>query len=192
MKSLATMNLISKATDLGVYDISSCVLDDDRFDIWSGSSKPEQHHYSRNGLARHIAEVVDLCFSTIKVLNMSVDPVEVFLSALYHDAGKLYDYEPVDAEYKEWVGTSHKRKVHHISRSVIMWNTACQKYGGKYDKYVDDVTHNILSHHGLRAWGSPVMPKTKCAWLLHLSDNLSARVDDCDRMDFVKMDKTGI
>ena len=37
------------------------------------------------------------------------------------------------------------------------------------------------AHHGIRAWGSPVSPNTQLAWLLHLSDNLSARLNDCDR-----------
>lgn len=185
MTTRYTTNLIGESSLLGVYDIASVVLEDSRFDIWSGSSKPIQHHYGKNGLATHTNEVVDLCFSTMKTLDIDVDPIEIFLSALFHDVGKMYDYEPVDAEYKEWKGNEHKRLIHHISRSALVWNNACEKFYVKYDKYKDNVLHNILSHHCLREWGSPIMPKTKAAWLVHFCDCISARMDDCERWDFV-------
>ena len=47
----------------------------------------------------------------------------------------------------------------------------------------DEVLHCILSHHGQRAWGSPVAPKSIEAWILHLCDGLSARADDYKTLD---------
>ena len=179
--------LIDKACDLGIHDIAAFVIADPRFVLWSGSSKPNQHHYGKGGLCQHTSEVVDLCFSTIETLYLKeIDPVEIYLSALFHDSGKMWDYEPANEEYTEWVGTEHKRTIHHISRSAIFWNQACSANHLKYSKYADSVTHNILSHHGYREWGSPVMPKTKTAWLLHLCDGISARMDDATKLDFVK------
>jgi 3'-5' exoribonuclease len=98
----------------------------------------------------------------------------------------MWDYEPVDKSYNVWSGTEHKRTIHHISRSALVWNSAVATHSLKYGKYTDSVTHNILSHHGQREWGSPVMPKTKAAWLLHLCDGISARMNDADKWDFVK------
>jgi 23S rRNA maturation-related 3'-5' exoribonuclease YhaM len=92
----------------------------------------------------------------------------------------------MNEEYTKWKGTEHKRTIHHISRSAITWNRACAFHEFDYGKYADSVTHNILSHHGQREWGSPVMPKTKAAWLLHLCDGISARMNDADKCDFVK------
>jgi 23S rRNA maturation-related 3'-5' exoribonuclease YhaM len=57
---------------------------------------------------------------------------------------------------------------------------------GNVDINQDNITHNILSHHGQRAYGSPVFPATREAWVLHLADNLSARLDDCDKHDRIK------
>jgi 3'-5' exoribonuclease len=51
------------------------------------------------------------------------------------------------------------------------------------------VTHNILSHHGQREWGSAVAPYSREAWILHLCDGLSARIDDCDRLDMTTVNK---
>jgi 23S rRNA maturation-related 3'-5' exoribonuclease YhaM len=59
-----------------------------------------------------------------------------------------------------------------------------------FTKYINidpsNITHNILSHHGMREWGSPVAPATKEAWILHLCDNMSARLDDCNKHDKIQ------
>lgn len=180
--------LINRANILGVYDIASVVIDDPRFELWSGSSKKHQHHYGKGGLIQHTCEVVELCFVNFNLLKLDIDPIELYTSALFHDCGKMWDYEPVDKSYNVWVGTEHKRTIHHISRSALVWNSAVATHNSKYIKYADSVTHNILSHHGQREWGSPVMPKTKAAWLLHLCDGISARMNDADKWDFVKKD----
>lgn len=177
--------LIDRAEILHVYDIAAVVIADPRFELWSGSSKSHQHHYGKGGLVQHTHEVVDLCFTNIAALQLNLDPKEVYLSALFHDCGKMWDYEPVDDSYSEWQGNEHKRLIHHISRSALVWNSACIQHSFEYGKYADRVTHNILSHHGLREWGSPVMPKTKTAWLLHLCDSISARMNDANKWDFV-------
>lgn len=167
----------------GVHQISCTVLDDWRFPIWSGSSKPEQHHYGQGGLAQHTLEVVELC-----LLNNGYFPEDkrvtedtLFLAALFHDAGKMWDYAPTDIKTPViWGAVPHKDLVHHISRSALVWSHACEKRGYS-ERIHDDVLHAILAHHGRREWGSPVTPQTRLAWLLHLSDCLSARIDDCVR-----------
>lgn len=168
---------------LGVSDIASEVLDNTRFFVWSGSSKKEQHHYGTGGLSQHIKEVFQLCDLSNDYFNEIVDRKSLFLACLFHDAGKMWDYE-IDA-YGEWQGTTHKRRIHHVAKSAIVWSIAVQKYP-KYKYMEDDVLHAILAHHGRREWGSPVAPNTRLAWLLHLNDGISARMEDCDRLDRVK------
>jgi 23S rRNA maturation-related 3'-5' exoribonuclease YhaM len=199
----STLILIDQAKTLGndVYKVASELLDDSRFDIWSGSSKPEQHHYGPHGLTIHTHEIMALAFSAKGNLKLDIDPIELYLSVLFHDSGKLFDYSPVyqdvsdprggDEEfvtnYIDWKPNPHKRLIHHISRSALIWHDAAMIVPQIYDKYHDLVIHNILAHHGRREHGSPVMPKTKAAWLLHLCDSISARMNDCDRLDFVKI-----
>jgi 3'-5' exoribonuclease len=55
-----------------------------------------------------------------------------------------------------------------------------------YRDIEEEVLHAILSHHGMRQWGSPVAPKSRLAWLLHLADSMSARMADADTLDVVK------
>lgn len=189
------------AARLGVSDIASHVLDDPRFAMWSASAHPYQHHYGDGGLARHTHEVVHLCLvnrATLAVIQPHEMPSErkVYLAALAHDYGKIWDYESAQhivdnlpfappSMTTVWRGTEAKRTIHHISRSAIEWSRAVDKYPA-YRDIESDVLHAILSHHGQRAWGSPVSPKTRLAWLLHICDMMSARVNDADTMDVVK------
>lgn len=162
------------------------VLTDWRFPLWSASSKSTTHHYGMGGLAKHTLEVVELCFNANDYFNVDdkgVDDMQIFLTAFFHDVGKMWDYKATNPEMTEWEGTKHKETIHHISRSVMVWVEEVEraKLDAAYisDEFKDEVSHAILAHHGLREWGSPVSPKTKLAWILHTCDMLSARMDEC-------------
>lgn len=177
----AEESLWKTAWELGIENECHPVLGDHKFLTWSGSSKPHQHHYGDFGLITHTEEVARLCLLNARNLDVGVDEKLLFLSALYHDIGKTYDYEKVN---EVWGPTNHKRHIHHISRSSIIFN---QKVDSLTDEEKDQVTHAILAHHGLREWGSPVMPNTQMAWLLHLCDNISARMNDSHKWDHTKL-----
>jgi 3'-5' exoribonuclease len=175
----AKSNIRFIATKYGrdVINLTEYILTMPEFEVWSGGGKMEHHHYGKHGLLVHTNEVIELCFSNVRTLHLTVDEIELFLSALYHDVGKIYDYEPTNTEMTEWKYTPHKTTVHHVTRSVLMWQAACIKFDIPNNYLVDAVVHNILSHHGEKQWGSPVAPSTVAAWILHLSDSTSARVN---------------
>lgn len=159
------------------------------FLVWSGSHHQDAHHYGKYGLIKHTAEVIKLCFVTKNSIDANVDNNVLFLSALFHDTGKIFDYKPVDKDYIHWTSTPHKRNIHHISRSGLIWHDCAEKHSQIYSRYHDEVLHAILAHHGKREFGSPVAPKSKEAWLLHLCDSISARMDDADRLDQLALNK---
>jgi 3'-5' exoribonuclease len=169
---------------LEVSDIASVVLDNPKFAVCAGSSVEGAHHHYDGGLCQHTHEVVRLCSDNARFLcpyDEDVKNHEMFLAALFHDVGKMWDYEKIG---DKWVATTHKRMIHHISRSGIEWMKAAEKHGIGPNAQ-DRVLHAILAHHGQRSWGSPVAPKSKMAWLLHLCDALSARINDCDTNDVI-------
>src|SRR5262249_34392410 len=45
------------------------------------------------------------------------------------------------------------------------------------------VTHIVLSHHGALEHGSPVVPATREATLVHMIDNLGGRLGSFDRLE---------
>ena len=166
-----------------------------RFAYWSGSHNEILHHYGQGGLAQHTSEVLELGFSCRSLLHKEseVDAMEYFFAALFHDTGKMFDYDIYGDQKNEqgelvnprWEPTEHRRLIHHLPRSVLIWHDIISKYPDLNDRYHDSVVHAILAHHGRREAGSPVAPKTAVAWLLHLCDGISARMDDCDTLDIV-------
>lgn len=169
------------------HDIVHKLVDNPKFSVCWGGLKG-QHHDFEGGLARHTKEVIDLCFDSRARLNLTqVDDKELFFAALFHDAGKMFDYEPnpkyvVGGDEPAYTAARHKRMIHHISRSALIWSHAVVNTKWN-DKYHDSVLHAILSHHGQREWGSPVAPRGYVAWLVHLNDGISARMNDCERLD---------
>lgn len=166
------------------------ILNDDRFQLWSASSRKGVHHYGKGGLITHTNEVIDLMFAAKKTLALKTPDYMIFLSALWHDYGKLWDYERdasidknirvgdwYEPEYAEWRNAEHKYEIHHISRSAIEFTTVARRC--MFDEFlIDEIIHAILSHHGQKAWGSPVEPRSELAWLLHTADHQSARLND--------------
>ncbi len=161
------------------------------FGLCTGSVE-NKHHYGSGGLQYHTWEVAELCLVNRDALHADVSRRSLFLAALFHDVGKVWDYELHDPhvpgmgnalEVPRWIGTPHKRLIHHISRSALVWSQAIAAEELPAEDWHDQVLHAILSHHGCREFGSPVSPHTKMAWLLHICDLLSARMEDCDRID---------
>lgn len=162
------------------------ILENPKFPTWSGSSEVGQHHYGTGGLAIHTSEVAMLCVSNARIfmaMGVAIDLKVLFLAAVYHDYGKIWDYMETGDPIKPWGAAPHKRTVHHIARSAIEWVNIAR--GLNVDKDTEEaVLHCILSHHA--EYRSTVLPKSKEAWILHLSDNMSARVSDCGTHDLAK------
>ena len=193
------------AETYGVEPIASIVLNDPRFSTWSCASFDKAHHYGDGGLLQHTWEVIHFAIHNKNAVDQNSlegwmrpetgdnlpSGKEIYLAGLFHDYGKIWDYERViDQETKlpKWIGTDHKRKIHHINRSASEWTRAVERTGMCSDIH-DSVLHAILSHHGLPQWGSPVGPNTRLAWLIHLADQISARMYDCDTIESGKKHK---
>lgn len=167
---------IAKEFSPEVIALAEVVLGNPDFGTWTGSGGEGQHHYGTGQLAQHTLEVVDLCLVTndyYHSLGKGVPKDLLYLAALFHDLGKLTDYELKEGV---WTSAEDKYKVHHISRSAIAWSKHTDDLTWLTKEQKDEVLHAILAHHGRREWGSPVEPRTRMAWLLHLSDNMSAKI----------------
>lgn len=159
---------------LGIYWNLFETIDYDKLQVCVGGLT---HHNFEGGLLVHTAEVLELCFSTINTLKLKIDEKLVYLAVIFHDIGKLWDY---DKEYShstgsKWVHSNHRKYIHHITRSIIEFTKINEKMLSDLQK--DEVIHAILAHHGNVNYGSPVLPQTDLAWLLHLCDSLSARLN---------------
>ncbi len=170
---------LSKDFGQDVFNVAKVVLEYPGFVTWSGASRPNLHHYGNGGLQYHTWEVVSLCEQMgLRFRHQNISILTLLLAALFHDIGKVHDYKL--NEKAEWDAAEHKYSIHHISKSAIIWSHAVT--GTSLAPIHDAVLHAILAHHGQKQWGSPVEPRTREAWLLHLCDATSARMDDADRL----------
>jgi 3'-5' exoribonuclease len=70
--------------------------------------------------------------------------------------------------------------VGHITLGALMLHDAINDLGEFPQDLRLHVLHLILSHHGQREYGSPVLPATAEALALHHLDNLDAKVQAAD------------
>ncbi len=177
--------------DKQVQALTYHVLTHPGFVYWTASAHPSVHHYGRGGLIQHTREVVESCL-LMNDYYKACDRKLLFIAALFHDFGKIWDYELDSDSNKQilntftgefermWRSTDFKCRIYHITKSVLEFTKAAEKTD-LTEQQKDEVIHAILSHHGRPEWKSAVPPQTKMAWILHLCDSLSARIDDVDK-----------
>lgn len=128
------------------------------------------HHAYVGGLLEHslsMAAVARLLAGHYPYLDADL----LVCGALLHDVGKAYEY----ALEEGFTYSEDGRLVGHIVRGVVLIEQAAAGLGLPAAD-VQRLIHLIVSHHGTTEWGSPIVPKTLEAVLLHQIDLLDSRV----------------
>jgi len=100
--------------------------------------------------------------------------------ALLHDIGKLDAYA-LDGDAIEM--TDQGRLYGEIALGYYRTRTAIEGLEGFPADTAQALLHIILSHHGSLEHGSPVIPCTREATLVHMIDNLGGRLGSFDRVE---------
>ncbi|MCP4423434.1 MAG: HD domain-containing protein [Chloroflexi bacterium] len=129
------------------------------------------HHAYIGGLLEHtlsMATLADYLADHYPYVNRDL----LIAGALLHDMGKVYEYS-IEGEF---AFSEDGRLVGHIIRAITLVETAAAELGSLTSEQLRQLIHLIASHHGTQEWGSPVIPKTLEAILLHQIDLLDSRV----------------
>ena len=95
-----------------------------------------------------------------------------YCCGLLHDIGKTVELSgPVVPSY-----TFEGQMLGHISIAQSMVYAAAQELHIEGEE-VTLLQHMILSHHGKNEYGSPVLPQIREAEMLHMIDNMDARMN---------------
>lgn len=134
------------------------------------------HHQYAGGLLEHTVSVASLCRQTCR-LYPELNEDLVVAGALVHDMGKVEELKfKAAAEY-----TAEGRMLGHIyigSEMLARHINQLRSVGGVFPEQLElMLKHMILSHHGLLEFGSPVKPLYPEAFLLHMMDNLDAKMN---------------
>lgn len=128
------------------------------------------HHEYRGGLARHTFEMCRIA-ETMCELYPDVDRDILLASVFLHDIGKIHEMShDLVVDY-----TTPGRLLGHVQIGADMAAAKMAGIDGFPEGIRLQVLHCILSHHGELQYGSPVVPKTLEAIVLHHIDNLDAQ-----------------
>jgi 3'-5' exoribonuclease len=150
------------------------------FDRWANAPAAKHYHQAyRHGLFEHclsVAEGVHALAATFPGLDRDV----AVAGALLHDIGKIEAYA-MDGGAIELTDAG---KLHgEIPLGYYLVRRAIEELPGFPAETAQAVLHIILSHHGQLEHGSPVVPCTREATLVHMIDNLGGRLGSFDRIE---------
>ncbi|HEX2702632.1 MAG TPA: HD domain-containing protein [Solirubrobacteraceae bacterium] len=137
------------------------------------------HQAYRHGLLEHslsVAEAVSAMSSTFPGIDRDV----AVAGALLHDIGKLDAYEAGSVAIDL---TDAGRLQGEIALGYYRVRRAIEDLDGFPPALAEALAHIILSHHGSLEHGSPVVPCTREATLVHMADNLGGRLGSFDRLE---------
>lgn len=129
------------------------------------------HHAFPGGLLNHTWQMLHMFEGLYPVLPYDdVKPERVILAVLFHDYGKLLEYNR-EGETQEAMFL-----LGHIYISSYKLHDELKKHGVE-EHEASRIVHCVLAHHGLREHGSPVVPCMQEAVIVTYLDNLSAKTD---------------
>ena len=137
------------------------------------------HQAYSHGLLEHclgVAQAVSAISSTFPGIDRDV----AVTGALLHDIGKLEAYtdDPDNIDL-----TDAGRLLGEIALGYYTIRRMIEDIEGFPPELAQAVGHILLSHHGTLEHGSPVLPCTREATLVHMVDNLGGRLGSFDRLE---------
>jgi len=133
------------------------------------------HHSYVGGNLEHTVGVVRLCKNICEMYN-GINRDLVICGAILHDVGKLKEYNITASIDKTNIGNF----IGHIvigDRWIREKIKELKNNGEAFDEEIENkICHIILSHHGKYEFGSPRMPKTVEAMVVHAADMMDSQV----------------
>jgi len=158
-------------------DILTLFFDDSDFvkNYTNSPSAITHHHNYMGGNLEHTVGVIRLC-SNICEMYPGINRDLVITGAILHDIGKLNEYETKAAIDK----TSEGNFIGHIvigDRWIKDKIIELKNKGKDFDLDLENkLCHIVLSHHGRYEFGSPRLPKTIEACVVHQADLMDSQV----------------
>jgi len=137
------------------------------------------HHAYRCGLLEHSLQVADATVVAADTFA-GIDRELALCGALLHDIGKLDAYSGDSCAVS--LNDSGKL-IGEIPSGYYAVRRAIEQIPGFPLELAQALLHIILSHHGCFEHGSPVLPSTREALVVHAMDKLSGDLGSFDRLE---------
>ena len=141
------------------------------------------HHARRGGLLEHTSRMMECALALCGVypeLNRDL----LIAGVLFHDSGKLWETCPPEQGFG--IETELRGElIGHLSIGIelvnALWRELPKEEWETLSPASEDVRlhllHLVAAHHGQLEFGSPILPKTPEAAILHFIDNIDARLE---------------
>lgn len=137
------------------------------------------HHNLRGGLLRHCYEMMKIA-EVICQLYPNINRDLLITLCFLHDLGKIEELSISNA-FTEY--TDSGKLIGHLVQGAILVEKKIDEIEGFPEDLRLQIVHGILSHHGDTEKGSPVVPKTLEAIVLHHIDFLDSQTNAISRIE---------
>ncbi|HAZ11862.1 MAG: hypothetical protein A2X86_07575 [Bdellovibrionales bacterium GWA2_49_15] len=133
------------------------------------------HHAYESGLLEHILSCTRLAVHLSNVYKVNHN--YVVAGAVLHDLCKIYELsEGPLVDY-----TDEGKLIGHLMKATEIVDHFASKIRGFPSSIKVHLKHIIISHHGEIAYGSPKVPQTAEAYLVHLIDMMDSKMNSVAR-----------
>jgi len=147
---------------------------------WCEAPAAKHYHQAyRHGLLEHSLSVAQ-AVSAISATFPGIDREVAVAGALLHDVGKIEAYASQGGAIEL---TDAGKLQGEIPLGYYLVRREIEEVPGFPAPVAQALLHIILSHHGQLEHGSPVVPCTREATLVHMLDNLGGRLGSFDRLE---------
>lgn len=181
------LDFLSKIQDPRLYRLSQLFLEKFTKRFRRTAAARKNHHARRGGLVEHVAQMMRSAAALSKVYTELNEDL-LIVGVLLHDCGKMWEntYNS-DSLIQEYLPEGEL--IGHIPKGIELCNTLwnemlCEPIADNWgdvfpetEKVRIHLLHLIISHHGQYDYGSPTLPKTPEAFILHYVDNIDAKFE---------------
>lgn len=165
-------DLVNSIQDEQIRELTQAIINDTWPQYSTHPAAVTVHQAYESGLLFHSISVCKVALAIADLYPGTFHRDYLICGCLLHDIGKTWELSgPVSTKY-----TRIGKLEGHINIGAILINNKCHELGLDEEK-TELLTHILFSHHGLPEYGSPVVPKTADAFLVHLADDCDAKVN---------------
>ncbi|MBI4526564.1 MAG: HD domain-containing protein [Deltaproteobacteria bacterium] len=135
------------------------------------------HHSYLGGLLEHTLSLLKLILKVVENYR-GIDVDLLLIGGFLHDSGKAYEFSFERAvEY-----TDRGQLLGHLVMEVEMVGEKIRSLPGFPEELAMLIKHMLISHHGSLEFGSPRLPQTLEAVILHYLDDLDGKIQSIQNL----------
>lgn len=166
------LGIVDGLTDVYIRDLLRNIITDGeiarRLKTWQAGKSI--HHAYKSGLIEHILSCTELALNLSK--HYRVNENYVVAGCILHDLCKIYELtDGLNVEY-----TEEGKLVGHLVKGLEIVDRYSYKIKNFPHHTKLHLKHILLAHHGEYEYGSPKIPQTSEAYLVHLIDLMDSKM----------------